>query len=501
MRRHEPPTQAALSSTQWTRREALQWAGAATLGSLSRAQEIAALPPARKTAKRILVAGGGIGGLCCAYELVERGHDVTVLEASGRPGGHVKTIHDPLPDGLYADVGAEHFTRPGYDHYWKYVDKFKLPALPYPRRINMLRRIDGKWYTEEQLQDPRVLQTFGFNQKEIDFIAKRGWTELPLLYLNPYLDAVTDEYQPFGVGLDKLDDMTASELLVRDGASDAAIRFNGLRRGDGSPAARNAEVSALFRIWQTAIVKRRGLPVFKREVFRLKGGNQLLTDTFAARLGERVRLGCPISALDRGETSVTVHFGEYGEAKKLEADYLVCCIPLAILRKIPVKPAWPEAKAYAIQNIVFGSQARVVLQSRTPFWKGDAPSINLETGDSAMYLVFQTADEVPGPRSVLMGSGKADVTADEALTAFRRFYPGKRQTVEQAIVHNWAKDPWAFACERHAFPLGQLKKFWPHTMEPVGRIHFAGSFADNLPWGMDAATRSANRVAEAIDRL
>jgi hypothetical protein len=37
--------------------------------------------------------------------------------------------------------------------------------------------------------------------------------------------------------------------------------------------------------------------------------------------------------------------------------------------------------------------------------------------------------------------------------------------------------------------------------EPVGRIHFAGSFADNLPWGMDAATGSANRTAAAIDAL
>jgi monoamine oxidase len=35
-------------------------------------------------------------------------------------------------------------------------------------------------------------------------------------------------------------------------------------------------------------------------------------------------------------------------------------------------------------------------------------------------------------------------------------------------------------------------------MAPVGRIHFAGSHADNLNWGMDAATRSANRVAQAI---
>jgi monoamine oxidase len=484
-----------------TRRDVLRLAGAAAVAAIARPAALSAAPPAGGRAKRVIVAGAGIGGLCCAYELMERGHDVTVLEAAGRTGGHVRTLHDPLADGLYADVGAEHFTRPGYEQYWKYVEKFKLPALPYPRRVSMLRRIDGKWHTEDQLQQPRVLKAFGFNQKEIDFIVKRGWTELPLLYFGPYLDAVQDEYQPFGVGLDHLEEMAAGELLAKDGATDAAIRFNGLRRGDGSQAARNRDVSALFRIWQTAIVKRRGLPVFKREVFRLKGGNQLLTDTFAAKLGARVRLGCPITSLEHGDSAVTVRFQEFGEPKKLEAEYLVCCIPLAILKRIPVKPAWPEAKDCVIQNVVFGSQARVVLQSRTQFWKGDVSSINLETADPAMYLVYQTADEVPGPRGVLMGSGRADVTADEALVAFRRFYPGKAQTIEQAIVHNWAKDPWAFSCERMPFPLGQLKKFWPHIMKPVGRIHFAGSFADNLPWGMDAATRSGNRVAEAIDRL
>src|SRR5207249_9133367 len=58
----------------------------------------------------------------CSSDLMAAGparslHEVTLLEASGRPGGHVRTIHDPLPDGLYADVGAEHFTQPGYDLY------------------------------------------------------------------------------------------------------------------------------------------------------------------------------------------------------------------------------------------------------------------------------------------------------------------------------------------------------------------------------------------------
>ena len=493
-------------SQQFTRRDVLQWAGTAAMVSLAETTRIQADEPIVSPAtqrKRVIIAGGGIGGLCCAFELMERGHDVTVLEAAGRAGGHMKTICDPLPDGLYADVGAEHFTKPGYEQFWKYVDKFQLPFLAYPRRQNMVRRIDGKWHTEEQLQDPAVLRGFGFSQREIDYIVQHGWTELPLLYLGPYLDTITDEYQPFVKELAEYDEITASELLLKDGASDAALRFNGLRRGDGSPAARNSEVSALFRIWQTAIVKHRKLPVFKREVFRLRGGNQLMTDTFAKKLGERLRLGCPISAIQHGDSGVTVQFTEFGDTKTLDADYLVSCIPPAILRKIPVTPAWPAWKEFPIQNVVFGSQARVLLQSRTPFWKGDPalPSINLETGESAMYTVYETADEVLTPRRVLMGSGSSDTTAEQSLAAFTKVYPGKQHTIEQCYVHNWAKDPWAFACERYPFPLGQLQKFWPHILSPVGRIHFAGNFADNLPWGMDAATRSANRVADAIHRL
>lgn len=491
-----------MTNHEFTRRDVLRIGAVSLVGGVATSRIQAAAPPAvgtKNSRKRVLVAGGGIGGLCCAYELMELGHDVTVLEASGRAGGHVRTIHDPLPDGLYADIGAEHFTKPGYTQYWKYVDKFKLPAIPYPRRLNMLRRIDGKWYEEEQLQDRAVLQVFGFKRREIDFIVERGWTELPLLYFGPYLDAFKDEYQPFGAGLDDLDQVTAGELLIKDGASDAAIRFCGARRGDGTPASRASDHSALFRLWQQAIQKMRGLPAFKREVFRLRGGNQLMTDTFAEKLGERVRLGCPITAIERGDSGVTVHFSEFGEKRNLEAEYLVLAIPMTILKKIPVTPAWPDTKAFVIENVEFGSQARVVLQSRTPFWKGDARSINLETGDSAMYLVYETADEVPGDRSVLMGSGKPDVTSDEALAAFSKFYPGKSHTIERCLVHNWAKDPWAPSCERHPYPLGTLKKFWPHMMEPVGRIHFAGCHADNLPWGMDAATRSANRVAQQID--
>ena len=97
--------------------------------------------------KKIIVAGAGIGGLSCAWELVRRGHDVTVVEASERTGGHVKTFRDGLDDALYADAGAEHFTQPGYERYRGYVREFNLAHVYYPRREHLLRWIGGRMYT------------------------------------------------------------------------------------------------------------------------------------------------------------------------------------------------------------------------------------------------------------------------------------------------------------------------------------------------------------------
>src|SRR6478672_11324208 len=123
-----------------TRRDALKLAAAALLPQG---------PAGAK--KRIIVAGGGIGGLSCAWELVRRGHDVTVLEASARTGGHVFTLRDGLDDGLYADGGAEHFTQPGYERYWEYVREFDLPHVYIPRREHLLRWFGGTMYTPEML--------------------------------------------------------------------------------------------------------------------------------------------------------------------------------------------------------------------------------------------------------------------------------------------------------------------------------------------------------------
>jgi monoamine oxidase len=244
----------------------------------------------------------------------------------------------------------------------------------------------------------------------------------------------------------------------------------------------------------------RGLPVFKREVFHLKGGNKLIPDGFAAKLGDRVRKHCDVSGIEHGAKGATVHLKHDGKEQPLLADHAVFCVSPLVLPRIKVSPAWPEDKAFALANTPMGMQSRVLLVCRDEFWKGDVPSINLETGDSRMSLVYRTADDVPGERRLLMGSGQPMQSAEETIEAFRKFYPGRnKDSIEKCIVHQWpVEEPLAFGCERLPFSFGQLAKIWPRLIRPAGHINFAGAAYDNLPWGTDAATRSANRVAEQI---
>jgi monoamine oxidase len=436
----------------------------------------------------VIVIGGGIAGLSCGYDLMKRGHDVVVLEASGRAGGHVRTVHDPLADGLYADVGAEHFYYPGYTLYWQYMQEFGLRHIAYPRRDNMVRFFDGKLYTEQDLHSKSILAKLGFNQREVNFLAERPWPELVLLFIQPYVDRIRNEHDPFSAGISDLDGMTTTDLLRREGASAAAMEHAG---GSGS---------ALQTVWNAAIKKLRGTPLVSKQLLRLVGGNQRMTDAFAAQLGGRLRLGCPVLSFEHGASGVKVRYREFGQEKTMEADHLVSCVSLVVLRQMHVTPSWDEAKNFVIQEMPYYTRARVVFQSRTRFWEKDGVSPNWEPPEPTLHELWQIADEVGTPRGVLLGGAQPGVSAEQAEATFHKFYPGKSADIEQAFIHDWSRDPWAQACERIAVKPGQLGKFWPKVTEPVGRVHFAGAYCANLPAGQEAALESGRRAADEIDQ-
>jgi monoamine oxidase len=445
--------------------------------------------------KKVIVAGAGIAGLCCGYELMKRGFDVTVLDADGRHGGHVFTGRDGLSDGLYVDYGAEGFTKPGYEKFWNYIDEFDLPVLKYNHRINRLSRIDDRYYTDEEIwsrQFDRATELGGFNEKERRFLSANPIWNLETLYLQPYWEKFSSDYQPLGIGLDDLDHISILDLYEKDGASPAALdRLGGAR------------TSALFKIWQSYILHVRGIPLYHSDMlYRIKGGNQKMTDAFASRLGERVLLDCRITEIEQGNTGVKVTFEEFGEIRTMEADFLANCLPVPALRNILFTPDLPSEKRYVIENLVYDSYPRFAFQARSKFWLNDNLPINFNFNHPGLSNIWQVADEVDTQRVVLMATGPGGTSPLRALHTFKQLYPGNTSSIniEQALVKDWTADRFAPSCERLSFPMGTLANFWPHVMTPAGRIHFAGSYADNNNWGMEAATNSANRVAQEIEQ-
>ncbi len=451
--------------------------------------------------KKIIVAGAGISGLCCGYELMKAGHEVTVMEASGRHGGHVFTGRDGLSDGLYADFGADHITRPGYEYFFEYIKEFNLDVLSYPnaegspnpKEKNSLKMIGGKFYTEDMLADPATLKNFGFNEREIQFLSSHPWYELQSFYLNSYLDKFKDPYQPFGIGYDNLDNIPISDIYKKEGASNAALENLG-----------GKHTSALYELWRMAIMKFRGIPVSEGETFRLKGGNQQMPTAFAKRLGNRVKLAHPITSVQQGEKGVTVSYKAFGldEEKQMEADYFVNCISLQLFKNIPVTPSLSAEKQFVVDNMAYTSHPFYVFEASSKFWLDDGfKSINMEFEHPDISSIWQEPNEVDTTRIILKAFGPGGLSPQRVLGAFREVYPGKQDTIVQALTFDWTKDKFAPTCEMLPFPIGQMKKFWPEIMKPEGRIYFAGTYADNLSRGMESCLRSAKRVAQKITEL
>jgi predicted NAD/FAD-binding protein len=76
---------------------------------------------------RIAVIGAGVSGLTAAHALQAAGHDVCVLEAEDRPGGHACTVE---VGGLPVDMGFIVFNDRNYPHFTALLAELGVVAQP-----------------------------------------------------------------------------------------------------------------------------------------------------------------------------------------------------------------------------------------------------------------------------------------------------------------------------------------------------------------------------------
>jgi monoamine oxidase len=435
--------------------------------------------------QRVIVIGGGLAGLCTAYELQALGHTVTVLEAQMRPGGRVRTLREPFAPGVHVEAGAEQI--PGAheitQHYARVLGLTLLPnrtvgtRLLYHVRGQRVVNGDAAVWPFALTDEERTLGLSGLFRKYVDEDIARARADFP---------------QHTVRALGELDRQTPGAWLRSRGASPAAADLIALGFGADFGSAASFVLHS---------VNSRG----SIQNYRIDGGNDRLPRELAARVD--VKYGMPVIAVkqdDRG-VEILVRGGSGGDT--LRADRAVCTLPCPVIGRVFDDARLSAAKQRAIREQHYSRTVKVFLQTRTRFWLKGNWSGFAET-DLPIERLTPDPGVDPGSRGALAAypigaytSALEKMSEDERVAAARdqatQIFPELRAECEGGMSHCWGLDPW----ERGSFALhtpGQIG-FLDTLAAVEGRIHFAGEHTSPWTGWMQGALESARRVVREIN--
>jgi monoamine oxidase len=445
-------------------------------------------PERRGVAQRVLVVGGGLAGLCLAYELSRQGHHVVLFEAQSRPGGRVKTLREGLGFGLTAEAGAARIPDT-HEFTLHYVQEFGLELEPFrPTGLDDTYYVRGRSYRPSK--KAAVNWPLDLTQKE----RKAGLAGLTERYMNSVArslghSGLNAQLPP---AIFRYDGLTFREFLMKEGLSRDAIHL--LTLGFNSDVGSAA--------WW--LLDELNLHATKT-VSHIRGGNDLVPRAFATRLDRCVRYGSPVIAIGQDDSCAWVVIEPRSERQIIRADRVVCAAPFSVARKM-----FSEARLAPDKQGVIGAQeytpaTKVFLQTRSNFWQRDRLSGFAYTDLPLERLWAFNRDE---GRSLLIAYTEATGALRlDAMTASERVedvfvnaqkvFPKLTEEFEGGVSNSWANDPW----QRGAYAqynAGQIRNISLNA-RPEGRIHFVGEHTSCWNGWMQGALESAHRVIREIN--
>lgn len=471
-------------------------------------QPISAAPGTGKGVK-IVVCGGGVGGLVTAYEAKKLGYDVTLLEARHRPGGRAwsarggdvvefvdgTTQKITWSEGLYQNMGPA-----------------RLPSvhgtmLGYCRELKVPLEVEINTSRSTLLQNDKVCGGKAIVQRKA-INDTRG--QVSELLSKAIAGGALDQ------DLSTEDRQRMIDALRIYGPLDKSGKYKGSDRADIDryPGAGP----------QTMIVDEHPLSVhelldanfwsgelyeeawdWQATMLQPVNGMQQISNAFAKALGTSVIFSAPVTEIAKTANGVRVSYDKGGVTKTIEADYAVCAMPLTILKKIKADLDPAHRATVDRCGSSYQSSLKIPWESKR-FWETDYNIYGglsfLADGPSPVWYpsagLFSERGIVVSGYMDEMRSGFDKLTMEQKFEASRasieKLHPGHGKDLEKPIFCGWKHIKW----NEGSWIGGTSQADYDTITQPDGPIYFAGDHTSHIVGWQEGAALSGKRAVQMI---
>lgn len=444
-------------------------------------------PKLPRPGRKVVIIGGGLAGLCAAYELQGLSYDVTVFEARNRVGGRVRSLKR-FARGKTAEGGGELI---GSNHpLWNsYRRHFKLSFSDVQDYGNSPVRLRGETLA------------FKTSQDLTDELEKQ------LKLLTNLAETIVDPFEPWTNRNAKRLDAIPVEAWISSAKCSHLCKdaIRGLLAADnGIPVGEQSLLGVM------AMIKGGGLDRYwtDSELFRCEGGNDQLAQKFAGRLNN-VFLNSPVHSVQPEGQRVALNVE--GRKKPVLADDVILAVPPSVWCTIKFD-RFPKLAAKLSKPPGLGRNVKCLFRFGERFWKEFASSPTLSQ-DGPVDLTWETteADDDKDKDFVMVafsGAEDADQCSswsekerrNKYVEALRHAYPGIGKEIRGRLKFmDWPKEEWAKAS--YYFPrineVTAWGPFWKTGYDDW--LHFAGEHTCYAFVGyMEGALSSGYRLARQL---
>ena len=450
----------------------------------------------RALSPSIAIVGAGIAGLTALHTLKKNGLDATIYESSNRTGGRIFSVTDAMGPNTWTEFGGE-FIDSNHTDMWQLAKEFDLELIDLAQGSEEKLFKEAFFFNGQHYSLAQVVEEF------------RGFA--PRMQAD--IDKLDDEISYLAKSriVKKFDRIPLSRYLERIGASGWVKRLIEVAYESEYGLSPDVQSSLNLLLLISTETPNGQWEIFGEsdERYKVRNGNQQITNALTDRHSNHLEMGLALESIRSKGSAYSLHFS--GLSAPVVADFVILTIPFTILRKLELKLEMPVVKRKCINELGYGSNAKLMLGMKRHFWReqGYAGITYSDNGipngwDNAQ---LQTPDDQVAGLSILFGGrsgtnvghGTQEQQKDKYLKLWEQIYPGATANFNGKTARmDWPTYPHAlgsYVCPT----VGQYTSIGGAEQMPVGNVFFAGEHCGGDFAGfMNGAAQSGREAAEAV---